>query len=49
MNLELSTVNVLLGCVITLQVWIVRQVFELKKDVALLTCQCPMCRPKHDL
>lgn len=44
MSLELSTINVLLGLVISLQVWIIKEMFTLKTKVAIVISHCPRCR-----
>ena len=44
MNLESSTVNLLLGAIITLQVWIVRELFNLKARLNLVLARCPQCK-----
>jgi len=44
MSIELSTMNVLLGLVITGQAWVIRELFRLKTDIAVITAECKICR-----
>lgn len=44
MTLELSTINALLVLVITLQVWLIKQVFNLQTKLAIVISHCPRCR-----
>lgn len=47
MNIEPSTLNVLLTAILTLQGWQVREIFRLKERITLLISQCPRCHD-HD-
>jgi hypothetical protein len=48
MSVEVSTVNVLLGMVVLLQTWIIKELITLKIKVALIADHCPMCGVKGD-
>jgi hypothetical protein len=39
MLIDISTVNVLLGCLIALQAWIVRELIQLRIAIAKLPCR----------
>ena len=43
MNLEVSTVNVLLGIIVLLQSWIIKELISLKIKVAIILEHCPLC------
>ena len=43
MNIEPSTLNVLLTAILTLQAWQVREIFRLKERITVLIRECPRC------
>jgi len=43
-NLEISTINTLLGVVILFQAWIVRELFSLRTKLKVMMSHCPHCR-----
>ena len=47
MNLEVSTINLLLGLIVGMQVWIIRQLFGIKTRLAVISALCPMCLKDH--
>ena len=47
MNIEPSTLNVLLGAVIALQGWMVRELFRIRSKLDVLASNCPACK-KND-
>jgi hypothetical protein len=42
-NIETSTVNMLLAAILALQCWLVREVFNLKEKVNLIWRHCKRC------
>ena len=48
MNLEPSTLNILLTAILTLQAWQVREIFKVKERLSVLMNQCPECCSKYD-
>jgi hypothetical protein len=47
MNLEASTINVFLVCIISLQAWMIKEVFALKMDLKVMSQSCNRC-PHHE-
>ena len=50
MIIETSTTNVLLGCAVALQAWIIRELFKIKAKISLIVSHCPKCKedPQFD-
>ena len=46
MNIEVSTINLLLGLIVTLQAWIIKELIALKIRVGVLSAECPRCIKK---
>lgn len=49
MTIETSTINLLLGAVIALQCWIVRQLFNVKHRISLIIAHCSHCQHNTQL
>jgi len=49
MTIETSTINVLLLGVLSLQCWIVRELFKIKTKVSIIVAQCNRCRDNPEL
>lgn len=43
-NLETSTVNVLLGGILAANAWMLKEIISLKKSIAIIAALCPRCR-----
>lgn len=43
MTVDISTANVLLALGVTLQAWIVRELFKLKTKVSIIIARCNQC------
>ena len=48
MVIEPSTLNVLLGAVIGLQAWIVRELYRIRAKVDAIAANCPACKVKRN-
>ena len=48
MNIEMSTVNVLLGVIVVLQTWMIGEIISLKVRVAVISDHCPNCRKNRN-
>lgn len=44
MNIETSTLNLLLGSIVALQVFIIKELFSLKTKLAVVLSRCPYCK-----
>ena len=44
MTLETSTVNALLALIVMLQAWMIRELYNLKIRMAVMSDHCPHCR-----
>ena len=49
MNLEVSTINVLLGLIVLLQTWIIKQLIGLKVRLAIIAEHCPFCGLRKEI
>jgi len=48
MNIEMSTINILLGLIVVLQAWMIKELISLKIKVAVIIDHCPECeKRKH--
>jgi low affinity Fe/Cu permease len=49
MTIETSTMNVLMLGILSLQCWMVRQVFKLERKVSVIISHCNKCPNKGEL
>jgi hypothetical protein len=48
MSIDISTINVLLGLIVVLQTWIIKEMIALKIKVAVIVEHCPRCHQLDD-